>query len=231
MFRKHKLTLCIILVLICPARSFAFTDGSGWVQVGYLSKILLENYERYKQLQRMFNQAKEQKQFFEAIHKGLENTSGLLSELPIKDEGILKELRTFNQSLGKIADLYGKVPQSPEAALHMLHDQTVAESFRMINDFKDYAKKQEDNSNILQDQSRQASPKGAARMAAEGNAMVLKGVSQLIRLETQNLKMQSEILALKNKRDKEAVKSYQKLNRDFGTAFSSLKPTSKLLKL
>ena len=229
--KKIKFILIISFSLTLPIRAYAFSDGSGWVQVGYLSKILVENYERFKQLRQMYRQARDQKNFIEAINRGLENTTGLLSELPIKDEGILKELKTFNQSLGKIADLYGDIPQSPEALLHMLHDQTVAESFRMINDFKNYAKKQEENSSILQNQSRQASPKGAARMAVESNAMVLKGVSQLIRLESQSLKMQSEILALKNKRDKQAVKSYQRLNRDFGTAFSTLKPSSRLLKL
>ncbi len=229
--KKTKAKLCLLIALLLPAQSFAFTDGSGWVQVGYLSKILMENYQRYQQLKQMFDQAKRTKEFFKTVHNGLENATGLLSQLPIEDNGVLSDLTSFNRSLESIAELYGRIPDSPEQAIQVLHDKTVAESLRMITGFKKYAEKQEESSNTLKSQARSASPKGAARMTAESNAMVLKGVSQLIRLESQNLKLQSEILALQNKKDKEAVKSYQKINKDFGRAFEEFRPSSRFLRL
>lgn len=208
----------------------AFFDPTGPAQVMYLTKILLENYKRYKQIREMISQAKDRKRYLELLNAGIENSIGILHTLPIEDEQILSDLKNFNKSLKTITEIYGMIPKSKEAAMHMLHDNTVAESLRMINDFKRFAKKQEENSTIFSHQGRSASPKGAARMSVESNAMILKSLSQLMRLETQNLKLQSEMLAMKNRSDKKTVSSYNQVNRHLGDAFKNFKPSKKFLK-
>jgi hypothetical protein len=188
-----------------------------------LGKILTENIRRYQQLRMMITQAKDHKNFLRTINSGLNNSIGLLSSLPVKDEKILAELRSYKRSLDTIQNVYGAIPTSKDSLLHALHDQTVAESLRMVNSFKDFTKKQEENSTILSIQARNASPKGAARMQVEASSNILKSLSQLINLNSQMLKMQSEILAMNNKGNKDNVSSYNKVNSGFKKGFKDFK--------
>lgn len=219
-----------VLSVVLPSPSFGFFDGSGWAQVTYLIKILEENYRRFYQLKQIIDLSRNQNDFLRQLNAGLDNSIGILDSMPIKDERVLAELRNFRQSVAKVTALYGAIPQSPEQALQLLHDQSVAESLKMANEFKDYSEVQERNSRIIASQARQASPKGAARIQAETSAEILQSLSQLIRLNTQMLKLQSEQLALNNKSSKEGVANFQRVNRDLGTGFSRFKPQMNLVR-
>ncbi len=197
--------------------------------VAVLIQILSENIRRYYQLQEMIKQGGDQMNFLKVLNQGIDNSIGLLESLPIKDEKILSDLKEFKSALYKVESLYGKIPKSPEEAFHLLHDQTVAESLRMATSFKEYSDVQEKNSQVIASQARMASPKGAARMQAETSAEILRSLSQLIRLNTQLLKLQSEQLAMSNKTSKEGVANFQKVNQDLGRGFSSFKPDMKLV--
>lgn len=206
-----------------PARADLFGGD-----VAVLMQILQENIRHYYQLQEMIKQGQNADSYLRWINKGLDNSIGLLQSLPIKDEKVLSELKEFRQAMGKVSTLYGQVPRSPEEALQLLHDQTVAESLRMATSFKEYSETQETNSNLARIQAREASPKGAARMQVEMSADILKSLSQLIRLNTQMLKLQSEQLAINNKSSKEGVANFQKVSRDLGSGFSNFKTDMKL---
>lgn len=228
----NKYVIAIIISLsITASPTYAFIDVSGPAQLVQLMKILMEARARYQQLNTMINGAKKHSEYIKALNKGIENTEGLLRGLPVKDEGVLAGLGNFRSALNAISNIYGKIPESPEKAMHTLHDETVAESLKMVDDIKKYAKTQEENSNIIRIQSRSASPKGAARISAESNALLLESISQLIRLETQNLKLQSEILARTNKKDKSIVRNYQQVNKGLDKAFKDIKPTSKFIRI
>ena len=202
--------------------------GATQSQLPYLIKILEENIRRYQQLRSMINDARHHRQWLKSIHQGLENASHLLESLPVKDEKILSQLRTFNKSVRTIEEIYGAIPNSKEEVVHRLHDNTVAESLRMIHDFQKYAEKQESNSVVLASNSRMASPKGAARITATTNAEILNSLSQLIRLNSQMLKLQGEQLALSNKMGKTEVSSYQKVNVTLQDGFQKFEPNMRL---
>lgn len=222
------LILCGSLSFSAPTFAVWGDGGAGWAQLPYLIKILAENYKRYKQLQGMMNNARNHRDWLRSIHEGLSNAQALLDSLPVRDERILSQLRTFDKSVRTIEEIYGAIPKSKEEAVHRLHDNTVAESLRMIHDFQKYAEKQESNSVILASNSRAASPKGAARISATTNAEILRSLSQLIRLNSQMLKLQGEQLALDNKHGKSRVASYQKINSDLGSGFKNFESNMKL---
>lgn len=207
-----------ILFLCPPARADIFGGD-----VAVLTQILAENIRHYYQLKQMIGQGQDQADFMRHLNAGLENSIGLLQSLPVRDEKILANLREFQGALRSVSDLYGAVPKSNEAVMQTVHDQTIAESLRMVNTFKDYSDVQEQNSIMIAAQSRDASPKGAARMQAETSAQILRSLSQLIRLNTQMLKLQSEQFGMNNKAGKDSVGNYQKVNQDFGKSFQGLK--------
>lgn len=223
LIKRFKIKLCLMACLCIPINSYAFwgDGGAGWANAAYLAKILTENVRRYQQLRMMIDQAKNHKQYLKLIHSGLENSIGLLESMPVKDERILAELKTFKKSYDTILDIYGKIPKSKESLLHALHDQTVAESLRMVNSFKDFTKKQDENSVMLKVQARNASPKGAARMQVEASSSILKSLNQLIKLNSQMLKLQSEILAMNNKSGKDNVSRFQRIDNDLKSGFKN----------
>ncbi len=182
--------------------------------VAVLTQILAENIRRYYQLQTIISQAREQKDFLRLLNSGIDNLSGLMAVFPIRDQKILEDLRTFQEATKKIQSLYGPVPMSAEFAIQTLHDQTVAESIKLTNDSKNYAEQQEVNAVRIISESQRASPKGAARMNAQTSAEILHTLNQLLKINGQMLKLQSEGLAQKNKESKDSVRHFQRVRAD-----------------
>ena len=178
----------------------------------------------------MIQTAKNQEEFLKSLSSGIDNSIGILESLPVKDEGLLSDLKNFKKSYDSVLDLYGRIPKSKEEALQALHDKSVAESFRMVSNISDYSKLQEVNADLIRHNARDASLKGAVRMTAESNGLILDSLNQLIRLQNQSLKLQSEQFALKNKSEKTTVGSFQKVNQDLGRGFQTFKPTDSLLR-
>lgn len=211
-----------------PTRAIAFTDGSGWVAVSYLTKILVETIKNYEQLRMILQQARNQEDLLRTINRGIENSMGLIQSLPIKDNRVLDDLNEFYKSYGKVVDLYGKIPKSKEQALQTLQDQMVAESLQMTSNVQGYSKIQEENALKIFVQARDASPKGAARMEAQTSAQILHTLNQLLKLNGQMLKLQSQQLAGQNKFNKESVSNFQHVDSSFKKNFNNLKTDLKL---
>lgn len=218
---KNKLgALVMALSFVIAPRARADIWGG---DVAVLLQILAEQIKQYYQLKNIIENGKNQMEFLRQLNSGLDNSLILLRSLPITDEKVLSDIRKFEAAMQRIAALYGEIPKSPEDALHKLHDQTVAESLKMANDFKEYSALQEKNSEIIAIQARVASPKGAARMQATTSAEILRSLSQLLRLNTQMLKLESEQLAMTNKSSKDGVTNFRKVNQDLGKGFSDFK--------
>ena len=60
-------------------------------------------------------------------------------------------------------------------------------------------------------------------MQAETSAQILGSISQLIRLNTQMLKMQSEQFAMQNKNSKGEVANFMKVNEGLSNGFNNFK--------
>ena len=218
--KKVKYSLLFLpLLFSLPSHAFLGDGGAGWAQLPYLIKILEENYKRYKQLQIMIQSAKNQEEFLKSLTTGLDNSIGLLESIPLKNEKILTDLKDFKKGYDSVLDLYGSIPKSKEENLQVLHDKSVAESLKMVAMTDDHSRLQEENSDLIKLSAREASLKGAARMTAESNALILDSLNQLIKLQAQSLKLQSEQLAMQNKNSKTQVASFQKINQGLGDGF------------
>ena len=206
--------------------AFAWGDGgAGWANYAYLIKIYQENLKRYVQLQQMIQQARSHDQYIRALNAGLNNAIGISTVLPLKDDQILNQLRQFQDALRKVEEIYGIIPKGSDSELHKLHDMTIAESLKLANVLQDYSLLQEQNANAVFIQSNQASPKGAERMNAQMSAQILHSINQLIKVNGQMLKMQSESLAFANKQDKDSAAGFNKTTNDFKGSMMKFKPS------
>ena len=64
-------------------------------------------------------------------------------------------------------------------------------------------------------------------MSAQMNAQILHSLNQLIRINSQMLKLQSEQLAVSTKRDKDSVKILNRLAQDMEKSFKHYRPSGK----
>jgi hypothetical protein len=211
--------LCAITISLAPVRSHAMFGADAAAMIPYLIEIITQAIKQYNQMKTIYNNAKHHKEMFQQINDGLSEAIGLLESLPIEDENILGNLKSFKKAINEVEMLYGEIPKGKEEMLLRLHDQTVAESIKIANSLKVYAKSQEDNSNRVARNAGRMSPKGAARVNLETNAAILHTLNQLLKVNGQILKLQSETLAMSNKTAKESNYHFQRVTKDLGTSF------------
>ncbi len=218
-----------MVCLVWSEGASAWTDGgAGWANYAYIIKIYQENLRRYMQLKEMIDQARSHDQYVRALNEGLNNAIGVAEVLPIQNDQVLNQLRLFQDALKKVEQIYGIVPKGSDSELHKLHDQTIAESLKLANALQEYSYLQEQNANAVFRQSSQASPKGAERMNAQTSAQILHSVNQLIKVNGQMLKMQSESLAFTNKQDKDSTAGFNRTTNDFKGSMMKFKPNYSL---
>ncbi|MBF0362739.1 MAG: hypothetical protein HQK49_17100 [Oligoflexia bacterium] len=198
--------------MVFPLDAFAILDGAA--QIPYLAQILTENIKQYKELKKILEQGKYNEDLIMTINRGIDNAYGLLQTIPLKDERLLKEIRDFQDAYHNVKSLYGDARSGPDIKMFELHDKTVAESIQMASALTDYAITQEDNSKKLLLQSGNASPKGAARMNVQVNSQILSTLTQLLRVNGQLLKLQSETMGIRSKEGKESSEHYNKIQND-----------------
>ncbi len=162
----------------------------------------------------MIQYSKDAQAYARDINSGLDASLRLMESLPIKDEKILGQLRTFQRSLQEIEKIYGAIPKSPDEPFQQVNDMAVAESLKMVSNATDYAEKQEMNSAKLEARSWDMSPKGAMRMQAQVSSQILLTLNQILRMNAQLLKMQSADLAAKNREEKQDVMKFQKVSKE-----------------
>lgn len=186
----------------------------------YIVKTLYEAYKRYAQLQAMIQQGKSHMDYLRFINAGLDNISGLIASLPVKDEKVLEELKNFQQAMNTVQTLYGSVPTGGEAAMLSLHDQTIAESLKVTNAAKEYASGQEGNATRAFELANHMSPKGAERLNAATSAQILHALTQLLKVNGQLLKLQSEAFAMNNKQGKDSARHFNRVSGDVQASLS-----------
>ena len=214
---------CLIgcLLFSFENNAYALFGADAAAMIPYLIKIIAEAVKQYEQLKQIYNTTNEYKNLLDRYHQGINDALRLLEHLPIKDENILGTIKGFREAISKIEEVYGSVPNSSESEMLKLHDDSVAESIRLLDQLKEYAANQEKNANRALEYAKDASPKGAAKVSVEMSAAILHTLNQILRVNGQMLKIQSEALAFSNKGGKDAVLHFNQINRDMGKSLKN----------
>ncbi len=213
------------VVTFTPHKSHALLGIDGAMTTPYLIKILSQSVKQYEQMKVIYENAKEHKDMIESINMGLNEAMGLLESFPIEGGKILGDLKSFKGAMDEVERLYGQIPRGKEELLLRLHDETVAESIKMVSSINSYAHSQEQNSRRMAASAPHVGLKGAARTNLEGQAAILHILSQILKINGQMLKLQSESLALSNKAAKESNHHFKKVTRDLGHSLNTFEAT------
>ena len=186
-----------------------------------LAEILAQAIHEVTELQSIIGNGKDSLQFMQDINQGLRDAMRVMNTMNrTLKPGNLSDLNNVNELMHEIEDIYGRVPVSSEAKLQSTHDVTVAESIQLHNDAFRYADEVDPEAERIKNNAQGASPQGAAKTQLEAEGILIHVMNQLLRTNAAILKIQSENLAMENRKSKmqsEAFRSkYGEISKSLG---------------
>lgn len=197
--KKKAIQLLLVLTLLAPAVP-ARADFWGGDLV-YLAQILQQAIIQVEQLKRIFGTSKESYEFLQQINEGQRQALRILETMNrTLKPGALSDLKDVDAVIREIESLYGKIPVTAESKTQSVHDLTVAESIQLHNDAFKYADTVDPEAQRIINYAQVASPQGAAKTSLEAQGAMIHVLNQVLRTNAAILKIQSENLAMQNRK-------------------------------
>lgn len=188
------------LALLLPAMPARADFWGG--DLPLLAQILAQAIQQVAQLKVIINNGQDTLGFMQDINQGIRDAMRLQST-------INRTLKTGNWNLADVDDilhqmeeLYGKIPMTAEAKTQSTHDMTVAESIQLHNDAFRYADQVDPEAERMKEYAAHASPQGAAKASLQAQGVTIHVLNQILRTNAALLKVQSEQLAMANRKSK-----------------------------
>ena len=189
--------LSLSLLVSAPARA-DFWGGD----LPLLAQILSETIEQVAQLQEILGNGKDSLNYMRDINQGLRDAMRLQATMNRTLQTGNWNLNNVNDILHQMEQLYGKIPNTSEAGTQSMHDMTVAESLELHNDAFRYADEVDPEAERMKQYAEQASPQGAAKASLQAQGVTIHVLDQILRTNAAILKVQSEQLAMNNRKQK-----------------------------
>jgi hypothetical protein len=204
--KRTALYLCVLLLMGNPRQARADLFGG---DVAVLSQMLIQSVMQLAKLRALLASAGDQVDLIRQINQGINDSLILLKTIdPNLDPGLYREWTDANDSLRRLTDIYGAVPQSPEAQVQKDTDQEVAEAVAANNAFYKYSQAYDRVGEQIKQGSHNASPGGAQKMTAQALGIVIQILNQNLRAQSTGLKLQAQKLALENRKEKAETKQF-----------------------
>lgn len=213
--RKKITSVFISLLLIfTPLQSRADLFGG---DVAVLVQILAQAMEQVVKLQQLLNNGRDTLNLLQDLNSGVRSGLDVIRIInPRFNPGVYGDLKDPNNVLRVIRDLYGQTPNSPDGELIEAQDQSVAEVISMNRNIYDYADQVDQERERILVHSEVVSPQGAAKLQNQSLAVLIGVMTQLLRSQSQMLKIMAQNMALQNRKEK--VTSQQFLDKFQGVS-------------
>jgi hypothetical protein len=198
---KRKLGgAALVLALLLPAMP-AHADFWGG-DLPLLAQILAQAIQQLAQLKAILNNGQDSLNYLQDINQGLRDAMTLQSTINRTLKSGNWNLADVDDILHQMEELYGKIPMTAEARTQSTHDMTVAESIQLHNDAFRYADQVDPEAERIKEYAAQASPQGAAKASLQAQGVTIHVLNQILRTNAALLKVQSEQLAMTNRKSK-----------------------------
>ena len=207
------------MIFTLPARA-DFWGGD----LPLLAQILSTTIQQLTQLQNILGNGRDTLSLLRDINQGLRDAIALMrtANQTLKP-GALSDLNNLDQVLSRVEDLYGRVPNTPEGKMQQLTDQSVAEAINLHNEAFKYADQIDPEAERIKDYAQVVNPQGAAKVTVQSLGVMIHVLNQILRTNAAILKMQSEQLALQNRRGKLDSQQFRMQYEGVSEAFGQLK--------
>jgi hypothetical protein len=221
--------LFIAVVALKPTPSKADFWGG---DIPLLIQIVANTLQQLAQLRAILGNGQDTLGFLRDINQGISEALNIMRTMnSTLQPGIFSQYRDPATLLSALQDLYGLIPETSHSRLEAAQDQSVSEAITLHNQAFDYAAQIDPEAERIKDYSHSASPAGAGRLTAESLGVLIHVSNQILRTNAALLKIQSENLALQNRKEKmnsaQFHDEYRELSKGFNQ-YPSLQASSQL---
>lgn len=216
--KKYFLIFFISISVMLPT-NYARADIWG-ADVAVLMQILAETIEQVIRLQTIIENGKDTLNLLRDINSGVKSGLDLIRIVnPRFNAGVYGDLKDPQNVLRAIHDIYGQTPKTADKDLMDTQDQSVAEVIAMNRNLFDYADQVDQERERILVHSQVVSPQGAAKLQNQSMGVLIGVMTQLLRTQSQMLKIMGQNMALENRKEKmnsnQFIENYQGLSNGF----------------
>ena len=198
-----KKTVAAIMTIALMTYSIPSSADLFGGDVAVLVQILAQAIQEVIELQKLLSTGSDTLNLLQDINAGVRSGLDLIRVVnPKFSPGVYGDLKDPANVLRALQDLYGQIPQSSDQGLMQSQDQSVAEVISMNRNLYDYADQVDQERERILVHSQVVSPQGAAKLQAQSLAVIIGVMTQLLRTQSQMLKLMGQNMALENRREK-----------------------------
>jgi hypothetical protein len=231
-FRKIKKSLgsiVIVFSLVIPQNARADFWGG---DVIVLTQILAQAIETVIQLKGLLENGEDTLNLLRDVNSGVRSGLDVIRLInPRFAAGVYGDLRDPNSVLRALQAVYGPVPQGMDQDLMTAQDQSVAEVISMNRNLYDYADGVDREKDRILFHAQVVSPQGAAKLQNQALGVLIGVTTQLLRTQSQMLKIMAQNLAYDNRKEKLSTQNFQENYQGLSRGFQSLPNSANLPRL
>lgn len=224
MKRRLDQIVAILLIIATVTKSPPARADFWGGDLPLLAQIVTNTAQQLIALRNILGTGADTLKYIHDINQGLREALGLIrTQNTTLSPGVLSKLENLEQVMNEIEKLYGTVPNTPEGPMQRTTDQSVAEAIQMHNDAFKYADMLDPEAERIKDYARFVSPQGAGRLTAQSMGVLIHIMNQILRTNAALLKLQSEQLAMGNRKQKLESEHFKMQYEGLSRAFGELK--------
>ena len=228
--KKRILAVLLSVVLIVGPRSAKADLFGGDVLV--LTQILAQAIQTVITLRSVLENGKDTLDLMRDINAGVRSGLDLIRIInPNFNPGVYGDLRDADSVLRALQALYGTVPDGMDHDLMRSQDQSVAEVISMNRNLYDYADNVDREKDRILFHAQVVSPQGAGKLQNQALGVLIGVTTQLLRTQSQMLKIMAQNMAYDNRKEKLATQNFQENYKGISRGFEGLPRQTNLPRL
>lgn len=218
--------MCSVSLVFVPFKSKADLFGG---DVVVLTQILIQAIQQVIQLKAILENGTDTLSLLEDINSGVRSGLNLIRIInPNFDPGVYGNLKDPQNVLRAIRDLYGQIPKSADSELLDVQDQSVAETISMNRNLYDYADQVDQERERILLHAQVTSPQGSAKLQNQSLAVLIGVTTQLLRTQSQMMKLLAQNMALENRKQKSSSQQFIENYDSISTGIKAMPKETKL---
>ena len=228
--KKRIFTILVsALLLLSPKPAKADLFGG---DVLVLTQILAQAIQTVITLKSVLENGKDSLDLLRDINAGVRSGLDLIRIVnPSFNPGVYGNLNDADSVLRALQAVYGTIPQGMDEDLMKSQDQSVAEVISMNRNLYDYADQVDREKEKILFHAQVVSPQGAGKLQNQALGVLIGVTTQLLRTQSQMLKIMAQNMAYDNRREKLATQNFQENYQGLSRGFDGLPKKTDLPRL
>lgn len=228
--KKRILTILVsTLLLLSPKPAKADLFGG---DVLVLTQILAQAIQTVITLKSVLENGKDSLDLLRDINAGVRSGLDLIRIVnPNFNPGVYGNLNDADSVLRALQAVYGTIPQGMDEDLMKSQDQSVAEVISMNRNLYDYADQVDREKEKILFHAQVVSPQGAGKLQNQALGVLIGVTTQLLRTQSQMLKIMAQNMAYDNRKEKFATQNFQENYQGLSRGFDGLPKKTDLPRL